>query len=56
MLFTVAFLVNNVKIPNVGFLTNNEPRTHGNFDIAFEVTEGSIVKLTVQTRYAELYL
>ena len=41
---TVALLVNIVEIPECSVsLTNNRSRKHGNFDIPFEVTEGSVI-------------
>ena len=40
----VALLVNIVEIPKCSdSLTNNRSRKHCNFDIPFEVTEGSVI-------------
>ena len=51
---TVALLVNNVEIPKCSVsLANNRSRKHGNFDIPFEVTEGSVINLVSKTNSSD---
>ena len=51
---TVALLVNNVDIQEYSFsLTYDRPRMHYNFDIQFEVTEGSVINFVSKTNYSD---
>ena len=50
----VAPLVNIVEIPECrASLTNDRPRKHDNFDIPFEVTEGSHIKFVSKTKSSD---